>query len=235
MESVFEKYINLLEENEYSKLIKIVSSIFILIAPSFSFMFLYKREVFLSLDIFRLIIICLILNILLFYILYILISTSVYSSNRLKLTEAFIYQNKKTLEFEKKTSILLEKVDEAEKYGINKTEREKLKQECKNIENEIAKTCEEVEKIQEFIENYEEKKLTPFMMIEVTSTMVCITAIPWALHINDLFFKVNVNHEFKINRYLIYLMIPLGWYLLKSIYLVLKIRIKKKYTKLKSQ
>lgn len=226
MERFFEKYINLLEENEYSKLIKIASSIFILIAPSFSFMFLYKRNLFLSLDIFRLIIICLILNIVLFYILYVLISVSVYNSNHLKLEDALIYQNKKTLELEKRTLILQEKLDEAEKCGINETEIKKLKQERESIEHELAKIREEVEKNQELIKNYKDKKLTQFVMIEVTSTMVCISAIPWTLYINDLLFKVNVNHEFKINRCLIYIMIPLGWYLLKAIYLFLKISIK---------
>lgn len=239
MEKFFEKYINLLEENEYNKLIKIVSSIFILIAPSFSFMFLYKKDLFLSLDIFRLIIICLILNIVLFYILYILISSIAYMTNYLKLEDTLIYPNKKKSELselKERSLILQKKLDEAKKYGINETELEKLIQESENMRHEIDKIDEEIDKNQELIENCDEKKITPFVMIEVTFAMVYITAIPWALYINDLLFKLNLNYELKINRYLIYVMIPLGLYLLRTIYLFLKIKNKiKKYIKLKSQ
>lgn len=74
-----------LEQKEYKKILMGILILFSLIGPSMSIIFLYQRNLFFELDIFRLITICLILNTIIFVILFIIFN--IYMELETKLNE----------------------------------------------------------------------------------------------------------------------------------------------------
>lgn len=62
MSEIYKDIKDLIINKEYGKIYNTVSAIFISIAPSASYMFMYKRDLFLSLDIIKFSILCIILN-----------------------------------------------------------------------------------------------------------------------------------------------------------------------------
>lgn len=69
MDSLIEKFTGWFEGGEYYKILDICQIVFNFIAPSFSYIFLYKKHLFKELNTIQLVILCLILNsILLFFV-----------------------------------------------------------------------------------------------------------------------------------------------------------------------
>lgn len=119
MGDIIEKYIGLLDEEEYGKLIKVLSSIFMIIAPSFSFIFLFKRELFTELDIFKLIILCIIINATLFSIIYLFTSAEIYATSILNVKKQF--KNLEELETTLNESEIKLEILEKKKKDMNET------------------------------------------------------------------------------------------------------------------
>lgn len=73
-----------LDKGEYYKFLDITQFIFNLIAPSYSYIFLYERHLFKELNTIQLIILCLILNALLFFYIRIMVIDKIDLRNSLK-------------------------------------------------------------------------------------------------------------------------------------------------------
>jgi len=67
---------DLIKNREYSKVFNTILAIFISIAPSASYMFMFKRDLFLTLDIFKLSILCVILNFMFIIFMFLVTVTS---------------------------------------------------------------------------------------------------------------------------------------------------------------
>ena len=61
-EMFFELFLKPLKDKNYSQLFDIIFWAFVIIAPSFSYIFLYRRELFNEMDIIKLMILCLTLT-----------------------------------------------------------------------------------------------------------------------------------------------------------------------------
>lgn len=83
MEKIISICATWLDQKEYKKILMSILILFSLIGPSMSIIFLYKRNLFFELDIFKLIIICLILNTMIFIILFILFNIYMELENKL--------------------------------------------------------------------------------------------------------------------------------------------------------
>lgn len=70
MEKIIEILYDISEINDFDKLIRILMSVVSLVAPSTSIIFICERELFLTIEFSKLIIICLILNLVFFIIVY---------------------------------------------------------------------------------------------------------------------------------------------------------------------
>ena len=72
MDILINKFSQWLDDGEYKKILEISQLIFNLIAPSFSYIFLYERNLFRQIDILKFLILCIILNSTLMFITWIL-------------------------------------------------------------------------------------------------------------------------------------------------------------------
>lgn len=70
MENLLGTFKELWANQEYDKITEISMLIFILLTPSFSFIFLYKREMFFELDLIKLLILCTIINCMVAVVIY---------------------------------------------------------------------------------------------------------------------------------------------------------------------
>lgn len=215
MSEIFEKYSKLIENKEYKKIIEIISNLFILIAPSFSFMFLYKRDLFLSLDIFRLTMICIIMNIMLFAIFYIVINIKTYliSNLRLKKNQFELYKNNIRLyELNKKLDR-----QELDSTNVSKDEIIKMKDETKYM----SKQSEDMKKI---IDETDDKILLNSIIIETTCMMFYSTVVIWFFYAYDLVLKTNVTYETKIFRCTSYLSLTIVVYIVRIVKLIFEVK-----------
>nr|WP_195365886.1 hypothetical protein [[Eubacterium] tenue] len=90
MDKFLEIWTKSLDNGEHKKLLEIVLSIFILISPSFSFVFMYKRDLFNKLDNIKLILLCLTINISLFLVFYFLVLWESYQNKLLIKLKGFL-------------------------------------------------------------------------------------------------------------------------------------------------
>lgn len=68
MDKLFEFFYNTVEKEDYSKAMEIGMFLLILFAPSISIIFLYKRELFITMDITKLLLIGVVINIIFFFL-----------------------------------------------------------------------------------------------------------------------------------------------------------------------
>ena len=69
MDKLFEFFYSTVEKEDYSKAMKIGMFLLILFAPSISIIFLYKRELFMEMDITKLLLIGVVINVIFFVIM----------------------------------------------------------------------------------------------------------------------------------------------------------------------
>ena len=70
MDKLLEFFYSTVEKEDYSKAMKIGMFLLILFAPSISIIFLYKRELFMTMDITKLLLIGVVINIIFFVLIY---------------------------------------------------------------------------------------------------------------------------------------------------------------------
>lgn len=227
MDKFFEMYIELLKQKDYKKIIDLFSGIFILIAPSFSFMFLYKRNLFISIDVFRLITLCLILNIILFYIIFIIQTYKYY-------LELDIDQNK-LINSIKEIDIQLETIEK---------EVNNLENNCENIRDISDYKQQTKEKISQLLYKREKtidnattnyKEIKHRILSKTNEFVFIVVLFMWMLYINDFALSLNFNNDFKIKRLISWIIVLIIVNLISIIKIIIKIKKLKLEKKVTSQ
>ncbi|WP_343101132.1 hypothetical protein [Romboutsia sp. MSSM.1001216sp_RTP31141st1_G3_RTP31141_220114] len=211
MDKFFTMCTTWIEEKEYKKIINTSAIIFSLIAPSFSMMFLYKRELFLKLDIFRLMTICLILNVVIFAILYVLVSVKIYRRETLTIMKV-------TRELDKKTNEIQEELKVLTSDGEACITQEKHQEICKEIAN-LRIIHDNTS------ENIKELNIGSRVIFETITDIVGFTIIIWGLYVNDIIFNVELSNDAKIKRTIMYFGMIVGVKLIFLFFLKIKEKI----------
>lgn len=182
MDKLFEFFYSTVEKEDYSKAMEIGMFLLILFAPSISIIFLYKRELFMEMDITKLLLIGVVINVIFFVIIY---------------TSLKVFTN-------------LELVYNTYKYSALGKEIIQLKAGLdKGIDNDIEKMNKLREKINK---TYEEFSLIPrpvqdhnIKIIRLSKEYVSIfTILIWILYLWDYIINKNIASEFAIKRLVFY-------------------------------
>lgn len=107
MDILINKFSEWLDDGEYRKILDICQLIFNLTAPSFSYIFLYERNIFKEMDIIRFIILCVILNSILLCITWIIMMSRNNLKNSLKPEEERVSKKHLILESNISTQIFV--------------------------------------------------------------------------------------------------------------------------------
>jgi len=199
MQEIYKNVIELLNNKEYGKILKIIIGIFIFTAPSLSCIFIYERELFMTLDIIKLSILCTILNLILIIIIFIIVLIC------------------KIYKFETTVTFIISKQGEELKYYQNK------EKEINSISEETDKTQEReayikglIELSDSLIQNDIKNMKTEFYEEIFLDTIIFITTytiIIWAYQFIFTYFNVPFISDYGIVTMLVYMF----GYIFKSI------------------
>ena len=182
MDKLLEFFYSTVEKEDYSKAMKIGMFLLILFAPSISIIFLYKRDLFMTMDITKLLLIGVVINIIFFVLIY----TSLKMFTNLEL----VYDTYEYSSLGKEIIQLKENLD-------------------KGIDNDIEKMNELREKA---TKNYERFSLIPrpvknhnIKMIRLSKEYISMfTILIWVLYLWDYMINKNITSEFAIKRLVFY-------------------------------
>lgn len=169
MDKIFEISYSMIKEDDYKGIFKIIIGIFILFAPSLSIIWVYKRKIFNSLDFTKLMLLCIVMNIV------ILIITMMIT---------YIFKSYKyigyTYDSVDKIDSKIEEIDIKMKKEVNNKENlDEYENKLEEIENEIHKTI---------------KKSDSMFSIDVILNIGYFSIMPW---INYFFYYMKVKSNGK--------------------------------------
>ena len=175
MDKIFEISYGMLKEGNYKGIFKIIVGIFILFAPSLSIIWVYKRNIFNSLEFTKLMLLCIVINIVILIIT--MIVTYMFNSYKYN-----IYMN--------------------DSLNTFNSEIKKIKEESLELSNDKEKINEVINKIEIINEEISEskKKMDNMFSIDVILNMGYVSIMPW---INYFFYYMNkeTNNKYLELRY----------------------------------
>lgn len=182
MDKIFEFFYSTVENEDYSKAMEIGLVLLMLFAPSISVIFLYKRELFMSMDFTKLLLIGVLMNIVLFVITYTVLKMFT------------------TLE------LILETYDYIE-LGNEITE---LREELNKIEEDSEEIQQYKQKTENNYERYNSLpkpvQTHNIRMVRLAKEYIVVfTILIWLFYVWDYIVKSNVTDDFAIKRITLYI------------------------------
>lgn len=194
-------------------------SIFIIIAPSFSTMFLFERKLFLELDLFKLMLLCITINLIIFFVYFIAILHKVANKKLSTIFEIKVEMESSFHELDKnkEESYKLKQKLGSLKQDLclkNKTEDE-IKRESNEINiklnrlnNIIEEQEKKINKCDDKLNDSTVKKIISHTVLETSLNMLMMTNIVWISQCYYILSKTNITLEKKISLYIIAIGMP---------------------------
>lgn len=226
MEEILNIAGKLLEDKKYKELFNVVLWIFVIVAPSYSYTFMYRRELFYKLDTTKLLLLCVLVNILFIIFNYeisrILLryeflkmeSDAIKIEGDLKILEKKLYSTREVIHNDSIEDIIDRCFDE-EVEKLNDEERKDVDKE--NLKNRIEKRIQYIfKRREEELNSYEKdteeidgkiegewKKGKSIVAENMQSNIIIITFVMWFLYfiVNKEYYRLIGNNLILIGVY----------------------------------
>lgn len=189
MDKLFEILYYSFTKKEYNKSFKITLLLLVLLAPSISIIYMYKRDIFMDLDFAKLLTLGIIINIILFITVYVFLTILSIPKYRVEILQ----EKYKVYELDKKLKSLERQLNELKDKNSNEIE---------NIRLQIKQLSEEREKIT----NPYEKQQSEVVNLTIGYISFFIVMI-WGLYVYDFIKNIELSNEHRIKRLVIYVII----------------------------
>lgn len=200
MDKIFDFFYSTLEKEDYSKAMEIGLIILILFAPSISIMFLYKRELFISTEFSKLLLICVVIN-----VIFLIIT---YSALKLFTTFELLYSLFEYSSLGKEINEVKQKLENSDASEVEELDLLKERAE-KNFKR--------------FSSLPEPLKMHNMKVIRQSKEYISLfTIIVWMLYFWDYLGNKSVSSNFAIKRLIIYICFAIAINLIKMIFSIVK-------------
>jgi hypothetical protein len=169
MQEVYKAVIDLVNNKENRKVIKMIIVLFVFIAPSTSYIFIYKRELFLSLEFFKYLIICLTSNLVFIIVLF----SFVMMCNYYKIENMGVVANK----YKNQSNIIKERINhlKEKRKVVDGKNYDEFEKELDSIDNSMSELNNEILDISKRIDT----EIFSDIIFDVVSIITIFTVFIW--------------------------------------------------------